>query len=76
MMYKQVKLKQQDKYQTVWLPEQFAHVGDYVCIKSKSYPESWDNWMVCEVYGSIRLDEDTINTYSQDYKHQRKASDI
>ncbi len=64
----QCKLRKGDTYTTSWLPQKFANVGKYVKLKNI------DGWLVESVgppmCSSIVLER------SQDYKHQRKASDI
>lgn len=55
--------------QTAWIPEVFAHVGRLVELKGDN------GWEVVAV-AQQRLDAETVSEQSQDYKHQRKASDI
>lgn len=69
MYYKQCVLRKQNTVQTAWIPEQFAHINEYVCIKDD------DGWLV-ELVGQHRMLEEDVSKHSQDYKHQRKASDI
>ncbi len=60
-------------YQTSWIPEQFAHAGNF--IKLKKDDGTWDDgWKVDEV--GTRAPEDQVLERERDYKHQRKASDI
>lgn len=59
--------------QTSWIPEQYAYKGNWVSLKQKD--GTWDNhWKVSEV--GMRIEEEAVLENSQDYKHQRKASDI
>lgn len=59
--------------QTSWIPEQFAHVGNYVQLKNAD--GVWDNgWQIDEV--GARAPENQVLENSRDWKHQRKASDI
>jgi len=52
---------------TVWIPEKFAVKHKLIVINSVP-------WQISKVYG--RRDYKEVNERSQDYKHQRKASDI
>lgn len=59
--------------QTTWIPEQYAHVGNF--IKLKQNDGSWENgWKVIEV--GTRLSEEYVLEHERDYKTQRKGSDI
>lgn len=69
MYYKQCTLKKDNIYQTVWIPEIYAHIGQILEIKQDN------GWLVTEV-GQIRMLEEDVSMHSQDYKHQRKMSDI
>lgn len=66
--YRQCILKKGDTSQIAWIPEMYASLGNYVKLKED------DGWQIIEV-GS-RLAAPDMNEQSQDYKHQRKASDI
>lgn len=61
-------------YKIAWLPEQFAKKGLIV--------DTWDagewstGWKVKKVYSGVVLEADYLVKRSQDYKNQRKASDI
>lgn len=60
---------------TSWLPEKYAKRGSYV--KLKQDDGNWtDGWFVETVYVEVEFDEKTALIRSQDYKNQRKASDI
>lgn len=52
---------------TAWIPEKFAVKHKLVVINSVP-------WEIARVFG--RCDYKEVNERSQDYKHQRKASDI
>lgn len=69
MFYKQCELRKNDITQVAWIPEHYAHAGDYLEIKGD------DGWQVMLV-GQFRMEEADVSMHSQDYKHQRKASDI
>ena len=60
--------------QMTWIPEQFAHVGKVLALKDPSTGEWDDGWTVESVYA--RCEESYVMERSQDYKHQRKASDV
>ncbi len=68
-MFKQCVLRNGSTYQVAWLPEHLAHINKILEIKSEN------GWEVIEV-AQIRLDNNYIEEQSQDYKNQRKASDI
>lgn len=71
--YRQCVLKKQSVTTTSWLPEKFAKQGKVLKLKNDGV---WDNgWKVDQV-GSRRVLEDEVRERSQDYKHQREASDI
>ena len=56
-----------------WIPEPYAHSGNY--IQLKKYDGTWeDGWKIIDVGARVTLNE--CLERSQDYKHQRKASDI
>jgi len=60
--------------QMTWIPEEFAKEGKILELKNPQTGE-WDNgWTVEKVYA--RSEESYVRERSQDYKHQRKASDI
>lgn len=59
--------------QTAWIPERFAHVGKVLSLLRSD--GSWsEGWVVNEVYN--RLSEEYVREHEQDYKSQRKASDV
>jgi hypothetical protein len=55
--------------QVAWIPEVFAHQGQYVEIKGDN------GWQVTAV-SPTRVPEDQLNDFSKDFKNQRKASDV
>lgn len=57
-----------------WIPEQFAHEGKVVDVLD-NYGEWSKNWTVDVVYQN-RVSEEYIREHQDDYKNQRKASDI
>lgn len=67
--YKQCILQKLGKIQVAWIPEVYAHKDNYVIIKGD------DGWQIIMV-GQARLSNGEVSEQSQDYKHQRKASDI
>lgn len=67
--YKQCTLKKKDRWQTAWIPTEFAIRGKVLKIKSD------DGWVV-ETVGLHRQAEDYLLKHERDYLHQRKASDI
>lgn len=73
MFHKQVKLQKDNVTYYCWVPEEYAHVGRKIRVKIE---DVWvDNWTVEEVYKE-RVESNEIEIRSQDYKHQREASDI
>ena len=72
-LMRQCKLIKDTMYMTTWLPIQFAKVGKILKLK-ESNGEWSDGWVVDEV-GAVQEYEDCIE-HAEDYKHQRKASDI
>lgn len=75
--YRQCRLQKGPFHTTSWIPEKFAIKGKYVKLKKEGSTgnKKWDNgWLVVEV-GS-RMREEEVLVRSQDYKHQRKQSDI
>ena len=71
--FRQCKLHRGAQRTVSWLPERFARQGRY--LKLKTDGEWQDGWRVMAV-GSQRMTEQEVNERSQDYKHQREASDI
>lgn len=59
---------------TSWIPEQFAVKGNYIKVLDKQSFQWQDGWIVIEV--GLRAPEEEVLERNQDYKHQRKASDI
>lgn len=88
--YRQCKLSKKDRkysnypransydvveiFLTSWIPEQFAYIGNYIKVLNKDSLQWEDGWQVVEI--GIRAPEDEVLERNQDYKHQRKASDI
>ena len=68
MNHRQCKLKKGDTYQVTWIPEKYAKIGKYLQLKDD------DGWQVVEIYS--KKDSKEVPKRSDDYKHQRKASDI
>ena len=69
--YRQCILRRGTTRTTSWIPEKFARQGKYIKLKET---DGWkDGWLVMEV--GARMSEDQVRERSQDYKHQRKASD-
>ena len=58
---------------TSWLPKWYAVKGKF--LKLKTDAGEWENgWEVVDTFGTMTSDE--VRERSQDYKHQREASDI
>ena len=64
----QCRLRKAFSYQTVWIPDKYAKIGNFVKLKED------DGWEVVGVY--TKKDSKEVQKRSMDYKHQRKASDI
>jgi hypothetical protein len=76
VLYCQCKLTKGPFRTTSWIPQKYAKKGKYVKLKREDATgiRKWDNgWLVVEV-GS-KMKEEEVMVRSQDYKHQRKASD-
>jgi hypothetical protein len=74
MKYWQCELKKGNVKVMSWLPQNIAQKGMYVKLLRE---DIWSNgWRIEEVYRGAALDQDEITERSQDYKHQRKASDV
>ena len=72
MMYKQVKLQKRAEMQYAWIPENLAHLGSPLQIKSED--NTWDNgWLVVEV--GARQSEEYVLNHERDYKTARNATD-
>ncbi len=72
MFYRQVKLKKDCWESTCWIPERFAVVGKLLGIKSSGV---WvEGWIVSEIYS--RLDEKTVLSNQDQYRHHREVTDI
>lgn len=75
--YKQCVLKKGNSAQICWIPERFAHLGAVLRLRIKKTNEWDDGWVVVnDCKTAIRLEEDILHEYENDYKNQRKASDI
>lgn len=73
MFFKQCILKKTNQTQVAWLPEIFAKVGKYVELEINKKWE--DGWKIINV-AQTRMSGQQVSEQSQEYKHQRKASDI
>lgn len=73
IFYKQCILKKTNQTQVAWLPEMFCQVGNFVELEINKKWE--DGWKIINV-GKARMSGQQVNEQSQEYKHQRKASDI
>ena len=72
--FQQCKLKKDKAVQTAWIPTRLAVVGKIIRIKDAN--SNWDDgWEVTDVF-LITQDIDKVIIDAQDYKKQRKASDI
>lgn len=72
--YRQCQLQRGQSVTTSWLPEKFAKVSKFLKLKNKD--GTWDDgWQVVTV-GNDRMAHEEVIERSQDYKHQRMASDI
>ena len=70
--HRQCQVRQGDKLQTTWLPEEFAIKGRVLSLKES---ENWTGpWTVTQVFG--REDSSEVNIRSRDHKKQRSASDL
>jgi len=73
--YRQCVVRKKSKTMVTWLPVKFAKVGTGIMLKMDS--GEWDTgWKVTAVYVGIELDHGTVEKRSQDYRNQRKVSDI
>lgn len=71
--YRQCELRKKNSIQITWIPEEFAKKGKYIKLLQDN--NTWDDgWQVTEV--GVREEDKIVAERSQDYKHQRKASDI
>ncbi len=68
----QCQLQRGTKHQTSWIPEEFAKLGKYIKVKEDGKWE--DGWQVKSL-GERKMASYVLE-WSQDYKHQREASDI
>lgn len=74
MKYWQCELKKAGVTVMSWLPQNIAQKGTYVKLLRDGI---WSNgWRIEEVYRGAALDQEEIDKRNQDYKHQRKASDV
>lgn len=68
----QCLLEKDTYFHTAWIPIKFAIKGKYIKIK---YNNLWDDgWKVLECYST--MDSKYVQERSEDYKNQRKQSDI
>ena len=71
--HRQCELGKGSKRMVSWIPEKFAKKGRVLELEAPD--GSWDNgWSVLAV--GARMTSEQASQRSQDYKHQRKASDI
>lgn len=68
-------LKNGVKRTVSWIPEKYAIKGKIIQLKKRETDE-WENGWVVVMVGTIRLTQDQVTERSQDFKKQRKASDI
>jgi hypothetical protein len=72
--YRQCRLMSENGQTTVaWIPECWAKKGRI--IHSRTSDKELDGYMVMDVSGQRRSEEDAIDR-SNDYRHQRQMSDI
>jgi len=72
-LMKQCKLRRNSTETTSWIPAEFAKKYKYLKLKGRD--GTWTNgWQVIEVGATKEYDQAIED--SQDYKHQREASDI
>lgn len=78
-MFRQCSMdkKTKDGKKTVvsWIPEKYAIKGKYISLENRETGVCEDGWKVVLV-GTVRLSADQVSKRSQDYKNQRKVSDI
>lgn len=68
----QCSLQHGNTHTTSWIPTKFAQVGAVVKLKDKS---GWhDGWMV--THAGTTLPSETVMERRDDYKTQRRASDV
>lgn len=72
--HRQCKLIHLDSHAKMisWIPDQFACVGNLVKLKNNGKWE--ENWVIEEIFD--KLPTDTVMKRKDDYKKQRRASDI
>lgn len=71
--HRQCVLKKGTKVQVSFLPEKYAKEGKFVKLRDGNEWE--DGWKV-NMVSSLRVPTSEVVERSQDYKHQREASDI
>lgn len=71
--YRQCRLARGQRRTYSWLPEKYAKQGKYLKLREKG---RWENGWCVESVGAFRMSEISVDERSQDYKHQRRASDI
>lgn len=57
-----------------WIPEELAKVGKVLELLDSHTGEWTGGWVVESVHS--RLSEEYVREHENDYKHQRKASDV
>ncbi len=68
MIHCQCKLRKRNEYQTTWIPEKYAKIGNFIRLKEDN------GWEVIEI--GNKKDSREVQERSMDYKNQRKVSDI
>jgi hypothetical protein len=68
-MSKQCDLRRNNLTTTAWIPNRYARQGSYIRIGKEN------GWFVEKVYG-LSLDQEYLAEYSNDYRTQRRASDV
>lgn len=69
-IYVQCTMRQGNRHDVAWIPEDCARVGAAVSFKGDS-----GQWMITTV-GTVRQPWSTVNERGRDWKSQRQASDI
>jgi hypothetical protein len=61
------------KVDVAWIPEESARVGQRIYI-DEPWADPGEVWVITAVYA--RRPKDWVVQHRQDYRHQRKASDV
>lgn len=72
--YTQCRLRRGESWQVSWVPSNMAIPGKYLKLKNSETGEWVDGWRVEAAFAVTT--SFAANERSQDYKHQRNASDI